>query len=71
MDRTLSATCTCGETVTVERPRRGQSLYGTLAGQMARHEQHCRSNRGSGWSFDHPGESVDVELTSPIDEIFG
>jgi len=65
MTDSLSAICSCGERVTVEHPRRGQSLYGTLAGHMARHEQVCASNNGQGWAFDHPHDVPEISQSQP------
>lgn len=60
--RELKATCPCGHTVEVSEPDGGQSLYGTLAWEMSRHEP-CDNlrPRGKSWQFDHDMPETSVE----------
>jgi hypothetical protein len=58
----LEATCPCGHTVSVSEPEGGQTLYGTVAWRMTRHEP-CRNlqPRGSSWQIDHGMPDTSVE----------
>lgn len=59
---TLMAQCPCGETLRVDEPERGQTLYGTLADKMATHEPRCGVIASAQqWTFDHPHDVDDID----------
>jgi len=48
MSLTAQVTCACGYGIRVAQTDGGQSLFGTLGDQMARHDARCECDR---WQY--------------------
>lgn len=58
----IQAKCTvCGHRIIVEEPEQGQSLYGTMAGEMGSHENRCAISDPRDWWWNHGGPDTSVE----------